>query len=127
MSVAVHLILQLGYFKAKRQFFAYERRETVEDIGYILNQHFAGTDLGAIKTPSRPIQVQFRQTILNLFDYRHCDGKTKVELEQKVLRHARDHDRTQYASAQQRGHRVCLQPETPHAADLQLAGVARLL
>lgn len=88
MSVAVHLILQLGYFKAKRQFFAYERRETVEDIGYILNQHFAGTDLGAIKTPSRPIQVQFRQTSLNLFDYRHCDGKTKVELEQKVLRHA---------------------------------------
>jgi len=54
VSVAAHLILQLSYFKAKRQFFAYERDETAEDLHYILNQHFPGTDLGAIKTPSRP-------------------------------------------------------------------------
>jgi hypothetical protein len=61
----------------------------VDDLGYILNQHFAGTNLGAIKTPSRPIQVQLRQTILKLFDYRHCNGKAKVELEEKALRIAR--------------------------------------
>src|SRR5450830_1005239 len=89
VSVAAHLILQLGYFKAKRQFFAYERGETAQDLGHILNEHFPGTDFGAIKTPSRPIQAQLHQTILKLFDYRHCDGKAKIELEQRALRTAR--------------------------------------
>ena len=40
MSVAVHLILQLGYFKAKRQIFTYAREETGQNLG----QHFPGTD-----------------------------------------------------------------------------------
>jgi len=44
MSVAVHLILQLGYFKAKRQLFAYAREETVQNLGHNLSQHFPGTD-----------------------------------------------------------------------------------
>ena len=89
ISVASHLILQLGYFKAKRQFFAYEREETAQDLSHILKLHFPGMDVGAIKTPSRPIRVQLHQTILKLFDYRHCDAKTKVELEQRALRTAR--------------------------------------
>ena len=89
VSVAAHLILQLGYFKAKRQFFAYEREESAQDLGHILNQHFPGIDLGAIKTPSRPIQAQLHQTILRLFDYHHCDGEAKIELEQRALRTAR--------------------------------------
>jgi len=89
VSVAVHLILQLGYFKAKRQFFTYEREDAAKDLGHILSQHFPGTAMVAIKTPSRPIQAQLHQTILKLFDYRHCDGKSKVELEQRALRTAR--------------------------------------
>jgi hypothetical protein len=32
ISVAVHLILQLGYFKAKRQFFVYAREAVTEDL-----------------------------------------------------------------------------------------------
>lgn len=89
VSVATHLILELGYFKAKRQFFSYERKETAEDLGHILNLHFPGTDLGVIKTPSRPIQAQLHQTILKLFDYRHCDRGARIELEQRALRTAR--------------------------------------
>jgi TnpA family transposase len=89
VSVAVHLILQLGYFKAKRQFFAYEREDAAEDLDHVINQHFPGTVVAVIKTPSRPIQAQLHQTILKLFDYRHCDGKAKVELEQRALRTAR--------------------------------------
>ena len=89
VSVAAHLILQLGYFKAKRQFFAYEREETAEDLSHILNQRFPSTDLDAIKTPSRPIQAQLHQTILRLFDYCHCDGEAKIELEKRALRTAR--------------------------------------
>jgi len=32
LSVAVHLTLQLGYFKAKRQFFADEQDAVLEDL-----------------------------------------------------------------------------------------------
>ena len=34
ISVAVHLILQLGYFKAKRQFFVYKLGSVPEDVGH---------------------------------------------------------------------------------------------
>src|SRR5712692_9504514 len=39
-SVAVHLTLQLGYFKAKRQFFLYGREAVLDDVRYILQQYF---------------------------------------------------------------------------------------
>jgi hypothetical protein len=32
-SAAVHLVLQLGYFKAKQRFFAYERAAVLDDLG----------------------------------------------------------------------------------------------
>ena len=65
VSVAAHLILQLGYFKAKRQFFTYERNETIEDIGYILKKHFVGADVGAIKTrPVGKIRVKTSHIVL---------------------------------------------------------------
>ena len=34
-SAAVHLALQLGYFKAKRQFFVYEREAVLDDLDYV--------------------------------------------------------------------------------------------
>jgi hypothetical protein len=35
ISVAVHMVLQLGYFKAKRQFFVYSLAAAGEDLEYI--------------------------------------------------------------------------------------------
>jgi hypothetical protein len=43
---AVHMVLQLGYFKAKRQFFIYDPETVGDDIRHILNQHFPGMDIG---------------------------------------------------------------------------------
>ena len=54
MSAAVHLTLQLGYFKAKRQFFVYEQGAVLEDLRYIMKLHFPERDSASIKTPSRP-------------------------------------------------------------------------
>ena len=39
-SAAVHLVLQLGYFKAKRQFFVYARDEVLDDLRHILRCYF---------------------------------------------------------------------------------------
>ncbi|WP_332775299.1 DUF4158 domain-containing protein [Polaromonas sp.] len=54
VSVAVHLVLQLGYFKAKRQFFAYEPDTVIDDLRYIVTLYFPGRDVATIKAPSRP-------------------------------------------------------------------------
>ncbi len=86
VSVAVHLTLQLGYFKAKRQFFADEQDAVLEDLRYIMTLYFPGRDLTTIKSPSRPTRVEQQRTILRLFNYRLCDSDAKVELESKARR-----------------------------------------
>ncbi len=40
ISVAVHLVLQMGYFKAKRQFFIYTLNAVREDLRHILRRYF---------------------------------------------------------------------------------------
>src|SRR6266446_1907366 len=41
-AAAVHMVLQLGYFKAKRQFFIYEPETVCADFRYIMKRHFPG-------------------------------------------------------------------------------------
>ena len=41
-SARAHFVLQLGYFKAKRQFFSYPYHAVQEDLRYILGRHFPG-------------------------------------------------------------------------------------
>lgn len=53
ISVAVHLILQLGYFKAKRQFFVYAREAVTEDLEHILRRHFPARAMADIKGLSK--------------------------------------------------------------------------
>jgi hypothetical protein len=83
----VYLTLQLGYFKAKRQFFSYQQDAVLEDLDYILKQNFpVHQRLASIKLPSKPTRLEQQQTILQLFNYRLCDRDAKVELESKARR-----------------------------------------
>ena len=86
VSVAVHLTLQLGYFKAKRQFFSYQQDAVIEDLNYILKQNFPGQRLTSIKLPFRHTLREHQQIILQLFNYCLCDSNAKVELESKAGR-----------------------------------------
>lgn len=86
VSVAAHLVLQLGYFKAKLQFFTYEQDTVLDDLRYIVTLYFPDRDLAAIKSPSRPTRAEQQRLILCLFDYRLCDSAAKVELESKAQR-----------------------------------------
>lgn len=85
-SVAVYLALELGYFKAKRQFFAFAQTAVVDDMRYLLAQYFPDLPVEAVRAPSRPKRGDIQQTVLALFGYRICDGTAKIELEQKAQR-----------------------------------------
>jgi TnpA family transposase len=88
-AVAVHLTLQLGYFKAKWQLFSYEPDAVADDLRYILTRYFPGKTLADIQPPSRPTRLALQQTVLKLFDYHLCDNTAKDELERKTQRNAR--------------------------------------
>lgn len=85
-AVAVNLILQLGYFKAKRQFFVYELNDALEDLRYVAALYFPKMDFAAIKPLSKPTRLEQQRIILHLFDYHLCDSANKIELENKAAR-----------------------------------------
>lgn len=87
-SVAAHLILELGYFKAKRQFFSFEPADIEEDLRFLLNAYFPGRDVGDIKMPSRPTRGGLQKTILELCDYHLCGADEKAEVDTKAQRFA---------------------------------------
>jgi hypothetical protein len=64
LSVAVHLVLQLGYFKAKRQFFVYGLTAVADDLEHILRRHFPARAVSEIK----PLSKSTQRAILRLFD-----------------------------------------------------------
>ena len=85
-SVAVHLILQLGYFKARQQFFTYDLQAVSEDIRYIHERYFPSRTFASPSTLSRPTHLALQQKILALCDYRVCDSAARDELERKAER-----------------------------------------
>lgn len=85
-SVAVHLILQLGYFKAKRQFFVYAHEAVFDDLERLRHRYFPARDNAEIKALSKPTRLEQQQVILKLFSYQFCDAAAKSELEQKAQR-----------------------------------------
>jgi hypothetical protein len=86
ISVAVHLVLQLGYFKAKRQFFVYGLNSVMEDVDHILQRYFLARAMAEIKRPSRSNRLEQQRVVLKLFDYRSCGPGAKKELEEKARR-----------------------------------------
>lgn len=90
VSVATHLILQFGYFKAKQQFFnyPYTQDSASEDLSYVLGRYFPKINVESIRTPSRPTRLIHQQIILKILNYRLCDIAGKNELELKTQRTA---------------------------------------
>jgi len=85
---AVHLTLQLGYFKASHRFVVYTREAVLPDLEHIRQRYFPQLDLDTIAVLSKPTRLAQQQVILNLFDYRLGDAAAKAALEQKAQRSA---------------------------------------
>src|ERR1022692_664634 len=86
ISVSVHLVLQLGYFKAKRQFFVFALEAVANDLEHILRRYFPERRLTEIKRLSKPTRLAQQRVILKLFDYRLCTAAAKAELKRKAQR-----------------------------------------
>ena len=85
---AIHLILSLGYFKAKRQFFNYDLAEVSADIKFIVEHYFPELDYDFFLMPklSKPTRLEHQALILQLFNYQSCDADHRRELEEKAAR-----------------------------------------
>jgi len=88
-ALAPHFVLQLGYFKAKQQFFVYAQESVLEDLHHIVERHFPGRDLARVKMPTKSTRLSQQQVILRLTRYRFCDDTAQKELERKAQRIAR--------------------------------------
>ena len=87
-AVGAHLVLERGYFKAKRQFFAFEPETVVDDLCHVLARHFAQRPATSIKPPSRNTRTAIQHTVLALVGYRPWDGAARQALENKARRTA---------------------------------------
>jgi hypothetical protein len=85
-SVAAYLTLQLGYFKAKQQFFEYDQDAIQDDLRYILCRHFPDKGAASISPPSTPTRRLLQHSILDLFGFQLCDSAAKAELERRAQR-----------------------------------------
>ena len=80
----VYFILQLGYFRAKQQFFSFHFEDAADDTRFILRIHFGRTDTGWKGGLSRDSIRMQRNDILKLFDYRDWSTALEPQISDKL-------------------------------------------
>ena len=66
ITAAVYFILQLGYFKAKKQFFVFGFYDVGDDVVYILRRYFPAVTKLPSMTVSKPTRLAQQTEILRL-------------------------------------------------------------
>lgn len=91
IKTRVYFILQLGYFKAKQQFFNFDFENAQHDTRFILTTYFRSrTDLTLAGCISRNYTSTQKQAILSLFNYRDWSSRYEHQVESHIcelLRH----------------------------------------
>ena len=83
-TTGVYLVLQLGYFKAKRQFFDVELESVREDVDHILARHFQGIAWKEFRIPTLPTRVGLRKLVLQLLDVRPWSRPARTALVERL-------------------------------------------
>jgi TnpA family transposase len=83
-AAKIYFILQLGYFKSKRQFFVFDLQTVNEDMRYILRRYFP--QITGVPNPviSKPTRLAQQDEILKLLDYQLCSQEWKQKLQQQA-------------------------------------------
>ena len=120
-AVGIYLALELGYFKAKRQFFSFEQQDVLVDLHHLSARYFAGRNCsdGALKMVSRPTRAAIQKTILELLNYRQCDADAKAALEHKARRFATLSTQPLYILRESLQHLVSQRIVAPQYSSLQ--------
>ena len=85
-STGAYLVLQLGYFKAKRQFFEVERDDVREDVLHILTRHFPGMAWKEVRIPTLPTRVGLQKLVLQLLDVRPWNRAARTASVERLQR-----------------------------------------
>lgn len=83
-NAAVYFTLQLGYFKAKKQFFVLDAQAVTDDIKFILQRYFPNESETTDLTISKPTRLSQQAQILQLHDYQMCSPEWKQKLQEKA-------------------------------------------
>jgi hypothetical protein len=82
IKTRLFFILQLGYFKAKQQFFKFDLVEVKSDVNYIISNFFHdNTDIGLSWRLSRDYITRQKNDILKLFAYNEWSSKCLLQVE----------------------------------------------
>ena len=81
----IYFILQLGYFKAKQQFFNFSLDDVSNDVQFIVNTYYSDTTLSPFTgSISREYSRKQRQAILSFFNYRNWSPEYTPEIESHI-------------------------------------------
>lgn len=81
IKTRIYFILQLGYFKAKQQFFKFDLADVETDVAYITSHFFSNTKIIMSGRISRDYISQQKNDILQLFDYQDWSPKYQSQIE----------------------------------------------
>jgi Domain of unknown function (DUF4158) len=79
----LYAMLQLGYFKARQQFFVFSLPEAAEDIRYLQERYFAPDRCQAVEV-SKVTRLKQQHVILGPCHYRYCDAAARQHLAAKA-------------------------------------------
>lgn len=82
----LYFLLQLGYFRARYQFFAFDLDTVSQDIVYLQKRYFPSSEMGDIGKATR---LKQQHMILELCNYRLCDDKHRIVLRSRAQEAAR--------------------------------------
>ena len=86
----IYCILQLGYFKARQQFFALDAATVRADVAYICQRYFPDYDPDdTISKASPDTRTRHQRLILELCRYRLCGPAERQLLEERAMQLAR--------------------------------------
>ena len=95
-AIGIFQALELGYFKAKRQFFLFDLTDVMPDLRYLAERHFPSVDIKTLTLPSKPTKILIQRAVLTLSRYRFCDAAAKKDLKNRMQRAATRFTRPAY-------------------------------
>lgn len=81
----IDYLLQLGYFRAVRQFYKFKFEDVQDDVWFIINNNFPTVKFPG-KEASRNKYYAAQKVILNTYDFKRYDAKSAIEFDKQAKR-----------------------------------------
>jgi hypothetical protein len=91
----IHYILQLGYFKARRQFFTFSLKQVAADAYYVQRTYFPDFELTDLNI-AKITRLKQQNLIMDIWQYRLCDETERQQLRLKAQQLAQISSRPVY-------------------------------